>query len=285
MLTFAFGEQFQIPCALLLGGFDGLHIGHLSLLAEAKKTGLPVVILTLLGGKGKQLFTREERRYVFEKAGIFAVCEAELDDALREMPAEAFADKIFSTIAAKAVFCGEDFRFGKGALGTPELLKRDKTCQIFALPPVNSDGKKLSASLLKELLARGELRMARALSCGYFLQGAVEHGREVGRTYGFPTLNLTPPSEKLLPPDGVFGGTCETPQGTFACILHIGPRPTFGIEEKKVEVYLDGFAGNLYGATVRVYPKAFFRGVMKFPSKEALQRQLEEDIKRLRRGV
>lgn len=285
MLTFAFGETCQTPCALLLGGFDGLHAGHMSLLAAAKRTGLPVVLTSMFGGKGKQLFTRGERRFIFAKAGVFAVCEAELGDGLRAMSAEAFAEKIFSSIEARAVFCGEDFRFGKDALGTPELLKRYAKCEVFALPVVKADGKKISASMLKEMLEEGDMRMSRALVPGYFVQGVVEHGREVGRTYGFPTLNLTPPSEKLLPPDGVYGGICATPRGDFPCIVHFGARPTFGVEEKMIEVYLDGFSGDLYGETVRVYPAERYRGVEKFPSKEALRSQLERDIKRLREHI
>ena len=110
----------------------------------------------------------------------------------------------------------------------------------------------------------------------------MEHGRQVGRTYGFPTLNLAVPPVKLLPPDGVYGGICATPRGNFPCIVNLGARPTFGVKEKKIEAYLDGFSGDLYGETVRVYPVEFYRGIEKFPSAEALKHQLEADIARLR---
>ncbi len=282
MLTAAFGEKMELPCALVLGGFDGLHLGHRRLLDEAKKTGLPVVLTTMFGGKCGQLFTREERKFLFARAGVSAVCEVDLDGELREVSAEKFAEELFAHIPARAVFCGEDFRFGKDALGTPKTLKRYAVCPVFALPVVKTAGEKISSSALKERLLAGDLSALRAAGLGYFVQSTVEHGRQVGRTYGFPTLNLTPPPEKLLPPDGVYGGLCTTPFGDFPTIVNIGARPTFGVEERKVEAYLDGFSGDLYGRTVQIYPTERFRGIEKFGDVEQLKAQLERDIRRLK---
>ncbi len=282
MLTFAFGEEYREPCALVLGGFDGLHRGHRALLDAAKRTGLPVVLTAMYGGKGGGLFTREERNLIFARAGIAAVCEVRLDEGLRAMSAEEFAGELFEKIAARAVFCGEDFRFGSGALGTPKTLKRCEFCTVFALPVVKKGGEKISSSALKERLKAGDLPALRAAGLGYFVQGTVEHGREVGRTYGFPTVNLSVAAGKLLPPDGVYGGLCETPKGDFPCIVNFGARPTFGVEERKIEAYLDGFAGDLYGETVRVFPTEFYRGIEKFDGAEALKAQLSRDIQRLR---
>ena len=282
MLTFAFGEVYREPCALVLGGFDGLHRGHQLLLSEAKKTGLPVVLTAMYGGKGGQLFTREERNLIFARAGVAAVCETDLDGGLRTMSAEQFAERLFETIEARAVFCGEDFRFGSGALGTPKTLKRCAVCPVFALPVVKNGGEKISSSALKERLSAGDMPALRAAGLNYFVQGTVEHGREVGRMYGFPTVNLSVAAEKLLPPDGVYGGRCETPKGDFPCIVNFGARPTFGVEERKIEAYLDGFSGDLYGETVRVFPTEFYRGIEKFEGAEALKLQLTRDIQRLR---
>lgn len=290
MLT-ALREGIQAPCALLLGGFDGLHLGHRRLLAEAKKSGLPVGITTIWGGKGKALFTREEREYIFARSGIGFVLGFSFTPAFRNTAAEDFLRDIFSRLDVRAVYCGEDFRFGKDALGTPELLKRLAPCPVFVQPCVQfcSEGEtcKLSASVCKELLLNGELSRLNGCLCGgedggYFIGGEVEHGRQVGRMYGFPTLNLAVPPQKLLPPDGVYGGLCETPKGNFSTIVNIGARPTFGVEERKIEAYLDGFSGDLYGETVRVYPMRFLRPIMKFSSADELKAQLGRDIKTLR---
>lgn len=297
MLIFSFKEKYQTPCTLLLGGFDGLHLGHRALLSEAKKRDLPILLTTMFGGKGHVLFTRDERREIFAKAGVDALCEIDLDETLRTTSAEEFAKALFSRFNVGAVYCGEDFRFGRDAAGTPELLKRLAPCPVFVLRTVgylaeeSGNTHKFSASACKDFLRSGDLpRLNACLSCAaedfyggtYFVQGVVEHGREVGRTYGFPTLNLSVPAEKLLPPDGVYGGFCATPQGNFPTIVNIGARPTFGVEERKIEAYLDGFSGDLYGSTVRVYPTEFFRPIQKFSGADALRAQLQKDIARLR---
>lgn len=297
MLTFSFGETYGMPCALVLGGFDGLHLGHRALIAEARRSGLPVVLTAMYGGKGKQLFTKEERTFVFEQAGVTAVCEIDLSGETRALSAEAFLGNLFQSVAARCVVCGEDFRFGRNAEGTTELLERVAPCPVTVRKIVkqgsaeNGRCRKFSATSCKRFLKEGDLPSLNAClysaaeefyGGAYFVQGVVEHGREVGRTYGFPTLNLSPPPEKLLPPDGVYGGLCATPRGNFPCVVNFGARPTFGVKEKKIEAYLDGFSGDLYGETVRIYPTEFFRGVERFSSAAALREQLARDTARLR---
>ncbi len=298
MLTFSFGQNYNEPCALVLGGFDGLHLGHRRLISEAKKTGLPVVLTAMYGGKGKQLFTKEERAYLFARAGVTAVCEISLSGKTRSLAAEEFLRTLFSTVAVRRAVCGADFRFGKDAAGTTELLRSLAPCPVAVVDLVKTVGergraRKIAASACKELLKRGDLPALNACLVSdadgfyggaYFVQGVVEHGRQVGRTYGFPTLNLAVPTEKLLPPDGVYGGLCQTPQGNYPAIVNFGARPTFGVAERKIEAYLDGFEGDLYGATVRVYPTAFFREIQTFSSAAALKEQLGRDILRLREG-
>lgn len=269
------------PCTLLLGGFDGLHAGHRSLLTAAKKTGLPVCITTIFGGKSDALFGQEEREYIFEQAGIDCVLEIPFTDELKNTTAKDFLALLFAQINAKLVFCGEDYRFGKDASGTPVLLKETAPCPVEVMPLYRMGSEKVSASLVKELLGVGDLEAVNPIS-DYFVQGIVEHGRQVGRTYGFPTLNLSLPSEKLLPPDGVYAGFVVTPKGTYKSIVNFGARPTFGVAEKKIEAYLEGFSGDLYGATVRVYPKKFLRSVSRFESGEVLKEQLQRDKESLK---
>lgn len=301
MLSFCFGEDYSTPCALLLGGFDGLHLGHRALFREAKKSGLPIAVTTMTGGKGRQLFTLSEREFLFERAGASAVCEIPFTENVRTMSAERFLGELFSHIHARLIVCGEDFRFGKDALGTPALLNERAPCPVTAVPIIGPDCmraeeeggqmRKFSATACKRYLEKGELALLNAClydfgtpfyDGAYFIGGVVEHGRQVGRSYGFPTLNLTAKAEKLLPPDGVYKGVCATPLGKFPTILNVGARPTFGVSERKIEAYLDGFSGDLYGAYVRVYPMEFLRPISAFPSAEALREQLLKDVGCLR---
>lgn len=298
MLKIFSSERAINSCTLLLGGFDGLHLGHRALLACAKKGGYPVGITTILGGKGKALFTRKEREFLFSKAGIDFALEIEFTDQIKNTSAEDFLRGIFEKICVKRLVCGEDFRFGRGAEGTPAFLKELSPCPVEVVSCVKSDYmryefegarmRKISTSACKKHLERGELSLLNACLGAaddaegtYFIGGTVEHGRQVGRTIGFPTLNLSVCAEKLLPPDGVYGGVCATGKGNFPAIINIGARPTFGVEERKIEAYLDGFSGDLYGTEVRVYPMRYLRPIMKFPSEEALKKQLENDKERI----
>ncbi len=272
----------MLNCALLLGGFDGLHLGHRRLIGEAKKLGIPVCMTTILGGKEGMLFTQEERRRIFEKAGIDCVWELRFTEELKNTSAEDFIAALFTKFQPEAIFCGEDFRFGRGAEGKPELLQKTAPCPVKIIPLLKKDGQKISVSRIKTALKGGDIAAANELlGSEWFLGGEVEHGRHVGNTYGFPTLNLTPPKGKIMPPDGVYAGYCDTPQGKFKTIVNIGARPTFGLEERKIEAYLDGFSGDLYGATVRVYPTMFLRSISRFESEEALKEQLQRDKEKL----
>lgn len=277
------GDCFSEPCALLLGGFDGFHAGHETLLKEAQKTGLPVGLTAISGGKtGGDIFTFSERETVFERAGFSFVLEIEFTERFKNTSAEEFLAALFEKINAEAVFCGEDFRFGKGALGTPELLKKLAPCTVSVLPLKREGGEKIAASVVKKQLAEGDLEAANEILLGgFFLTGEVERGRGVGHTYGFPTLNLTYPKEKFPLKEGVYGGYAETPAGRFPAIVNFGARPTFDLSERKVEAYLKGFEGDLYGQTVRVYPTGFLRPTCKFESETELEYQLKKDVERV----
>ncbi len=280
-------QQFQQPCALLLGGFDGLHAGHMTLFEAAQKTSYPIGIMSITGEKsGGDVFTFAEREYIYSRAGAAFALEIPFTEEVKNTSAEAFARGLFKRIRAAAVFCGEDFRFGKDALGTPALLERFAPCPVYVLPVKTANGKKVAVSTVKTLLSEGKMEAVnRLLACDYFVQGTVEHGRRVGRQYGFPTLNLSFPDEKFPIKEGVYGGYVETGIGTYLSIINFGARPTFGVTEKKAEAYLDGFSGDLYGETVRLFPTEFYRPIAKFPDTDALKAQLEKDIQRLKRGV
>lgn len=273
------GESFSEPCALLLGGFDGLHAGHMSLVAAARRTGLPLGATVLCGNKaGGNLFTFAEREYIFEKAGFSFVLEEEFTEEFKRIPAEEYLRSLFSRINAAAVFCGEDYRFGSGAAGTAELLQKLAPRPAEVLPLTLAGGRKVSVSEIKRWLQEGNVENAnRLLAVDYFVQGEVEHGREVGRKYGFPTLNLSYPAGKFPIAEGVYGGYAQTPLGTYSAVINFGSRPTFGVDEKKIEAHLKDFRGDLYGAVVRVFPEVYLRGVVKFGSEEELSLQIEKD--------
>ncbi len=271
-------------CVLLLGGFDGIHVGHQTLFDAAKRYQKPIAITTILGGKeGGNVFTFSERRRIFSKCGASYVYEIVFSEQLKNTTPRAFADELFSFFDVKAIVCGSDFRFGKGAQGTPELLKEMASVPVDVLELKKIGGEKVSSTNVKKFLSEGNVQEANALlSHPYFMFGRVEHGRRVGHVLGFPTANISVPQEKFPLREGVYGGYATTAKGTFPTIINVGARPTFDVEERKIEAYLDGFDGDLYGEEICIYPTEFYRTVCKFPSIKALKEQLQADIRRLR---
>ena len=177
------------------------------------------------------------------------------------------------------MFCGEDFRFGKDASGTPALLKERAPCPVTVLPLAAFGGEKIAVTRIKQLLSEGEIGKVNALLCApYFVRGVAEHGRAVGRTYGFPTANLRLPSGKFPLKEGVYAARARLERGEeYPAIVNFGPCPTFGVEARKTEAHLVGFQGDLYGEEVTLFPVRLLRPVRKFQSKEALEKQLEAD--------
>lgn len=275
----------EASCVLLLGGFDGVHIGHRILVEKAKKRSLPVGIMTISGGKsGADLFTFAEREEIFSSLGLDFVFEMPFSE-IRDMPPQSFAKLLTERFSPRAFFCGSDFRFGKGAAGTPEFLKDYTRVSVDVSELLFSDGEKVSATAVKKLLEKGDVeRAAGLLGEPFFLKGKVIEDRRVGRTMGFPTANILYPEGKFPLKKAVYEARAEADGKEYKCISNFGARPTFGNDRVLTETYLDGFDGDLYGRTLNVRFVRFLRDIRKFDGADALKRQLETDIRRVRNG-
>ncbi len=143
---------------------------------------------------------------------------------------------------------------------------------------------KAAASLAKQYLAGGEAeKLAELLGDKYFIRGEVAtEGRHVGRTIGFPTANIHLSSEKYPLKMGVYAVTAEIGGKIYRGIANYGSRPTFGDGRTVLEVYADGYAGDLYGQTITVYFDEFIREIRKFGSAEELSGQLKKDLEKIR---
>lgn len=268
--------------AMLLGGFDGLHLGHRQLFNVAKKSGLPVGVMTIVGAKEDSLFTFKERENIFKECGADFVFELPFGD-IKDLSPETFLTVLQREFNPKLFVCGEDFRFGAKAAGTPESIKAWGQVRVETLPLVVSDGRKISSSDIKTYLANGEVQRANSLlSEPFFLLGTVEKDRQVGRTIGFPTANVLYPQGKFSLKKGVYE-TCTLVDGKrYKGITNYGARPTFNDESVWTETYLDGFDGDLYGKEVKVEFCRYLREVRKFNGVDDLKTQLTADIRRVR---
>ncbi len=276
-------NEYLSPCALLLGGFDGLHIGHKTLLDIAKTYNLPVGITTIYGGKGKSLFLPRERAQIFKAQGLDFVYPLHFTDEFKNTEPEEFLQDIVNRFNVKAFVCGDDFRFGKGAEGTPELIAKITSIPVHAPAVLRVNGEKVGASFIKNYLKIGDVKRANEyLLQPFFVTGIVTKDRGVGKTIGFPTANIEYSEEKFPVKEGVYAVSAEIDGVEYRGILNYGARPTFQNTEKKLEAYFDGFDGDLYGRELTVYFDEYIRDICSFASGEALKTQLQRDLRKIR---
>ena len=268
---------------MLLGGFDGLHVGHRRLLSRAKESGLSVGLMTIVGGKdGDSLFTFKEREVIFRDAGIDFVFELPFAE-IKDLSPKEFLLLLETEFSPKLYICGEDFRFGARAAGTPEMIETYTHVRVEILPLVEYNGEKVSSTTVKKLLKNGNVAAAATLlGEAYFLIGEVVKDRQVGRTLGFPTANILYPNGKYPLKIGVYETRVTLADKTYKGITNYGARPTFDNAEVVTETYLDGFSGELYGKSLKVEFVRFLREVERFESVDKLQEQLTKDIRQVR---
>lgn len=273
-------------CAVTMGKFDGIHRGHRKLiekiLEHKRETGAAAVVLAFVSDK-KMILTKAERRDLLEHLGVDVLLECLLDGRLRHMKAENFIRQILvGALHTSLVAVGEDFRFGFERKGTPEMLRRfgEKYGFSTEILPKEMDGqRKVSSTFIREELNRGSMeKVSSLLGCDFYVSGIVEHGRGMGHRTFFPTTNLIPMPEKLLPPNGVYVTVSSFGQEVYPGITNVGYKPTVGENFIGVESYLFDCEKNLYGKSCTVQFKKFLRPEHKFSSFEALKEQISRDI-------
>ena len=233
---------------------------------------------------GKVINTFPERVQLFAQADADFVLYAEFNGEFAAMSADGFLHELTRN-DVKGIICGFDYRFGKGATGDTALLERfcaERRIAFQVQPEFCIGGKKVSTTLIKELLAQGDMGSAKQfLGREYFLEGYVTVGHGVGKRLGFPTANIEVEAEKLLPKCGVYGGTAEFDGITKKCVINVGARPTFNDEQPAVEAHLLDFDGDLYLKKIRLAFDTYLRPVEKFDTEQELVEQISSDIRRV----
>lgn len=286
-----FGEgEYDFPCLVVLGCFDGLHSGHSELLKkarlQAKINGLDLGVMMFENGKeGKQLYSFDEKLALVENFNVKFVLKIDYNDEFKQIKPLEFLDILEEHLNVKAYMSGKDFRFGQGAKGKSSTLKsfaedEENGVWYMSVKDVLSDGEKISATTIKTLLSDGEIKKANELlGRNYSVSGVVIHGADRGeKVIGYPTLNIKYPEEKVEVKKGVYTVKCSIGGNDYFGIANYGARPTFGEENDLLEVYLDGFEGTLYDETVTVEFIGYIRDIQKFESAEELSAQLAKDL-------
>ena len=281
--------------AAAIGKFDGVHIGHRRLLEEIlsrKKDGLAACVFTfdpppaVFFGcpDGKELTTKEEKRLLFQRMGVDVLIEFPLNDRTAATPPEEFAREILAgQMQVRFLAAGTDLSFGAKGAGDAALLRKLGPGLGFAVETIGKvclEGREVSSTLVRAQVESGDMESAeRLLGMPYLVAGQVVPGKQLGRTLGFPTVNILPRDEKLLPPKGVYLSRVRHKDKVYRAISNVGNKPTVTRESViGVESYLYDFAGDLDGEQIEVYLCAFRRPERRFQSVEALREQLKEDI-------
>jgi riboflavin kinase/FMN adenylyltransferase len=281
--------------ALAIGNFDGVHLGHQSLVGAmvkgARAAGLPAAVLTFEPHPAKviaperaprTLLTLEQRAELLGELGVDVVAVLPFDASLAAVSPDDFArDVLAERLGARVVFVGERFRFGSGRQGDAAALARLGLAHGFAvhaLGVVSWDGAPVSSSRVREALAAGDVSLAaRLLGRPFFVDGRVVRGDGRGRTLGTPTANLDVVNE-TLPANGVYAGQARPAAEWWPCVVNVGQRPTFGGRATTVEAHLLGFEGDLYGQALRVSLSHRLRDERRFDSRERLVEQIGKDV-------
>ena len=274
------------PLVLCLGSFDSLHLGHLQIIKQAIKSGLPVAVMTFDSNPKFVLGIRQTRQRVLslydkamilEKLGVSILYVLHFDEQVAKMSRFEFIDLILSKINPVKIFCGEDYTFGLNANGNVEYLKQYFDVEVIKLLKMN--GKKISTADIISHLQKGEMEEAYELLNRYYtISGTVVDGLKNGRKIGFPTANLDLDFEYVLPKEGVYIGYAYVDEIKHKAIIAVGTHPTIQTLSKPIiEVHILSFDENLYGKFIDVSFVKRIRNINKFESLEDLSKQLEKD--------
>ena len=289
--------QFKIPdgTAVAIGKFDGLHLGHrklLDMILRQKEDGLKAAVFTFdpspevfFGmNPSRELSTNKEKRELFREIGIDILVEFPFNKETAAISPEDFViDILVNRMNAKYVAAGTDLSFGakgKGNFAMLSSLARHLGFETCKIDKIERNGKVISSTLIRGLVEEGNMEEAAAcLGAPYKITGKIVHGKALGRRIGIPTLNQMPPSDKLLPPFGVYYSEVKTEGGIYKGITNIGIKPTVTNENRvTVETSLYDFSGDLYGETAEVSLLTFRRPEMRFSGIAELKKTMEKDI-------
>jgi riboflavin kinase/FMN adenylyltransferase len=285
-----------------IGGFDGIHLGHLELVRrvceQARERGLRSLLVSF-EPLPREYFTPQdppgrltsfrERWRLLSAAGLDAFCVLRFDRALQNQTAEEFAAQI-ARGGIRRVVVGHDFRAGRGAEGDVDFLRRAGLrlgFEVDVVEPVCTGAGRISSRGLRQALAAGDLDTAhRFLGRPYSMRGRVYRGQQLGRQLGFPTANLR--LERLRSPlEGIFAVRVRgaEPGRAVDGVASLGTRPTVGGTAPLLEAHLFDWAGDLYGREIEVEFVARLRDELRFPNVDELVEQMHRDAREARAAL
>ena len=282
---------------ITVGNFDGVHTGHRTILLEMKRKALELETKTLLicfEPQPREFFdyynaparlTRfKEKVELLSELGVDMVLCLKFDDSFRETTAERFIEIIADDLAAKAVYVGDDSRFGQGRSGSFDQLEEAGHrfgFNVYNFDTITHDEGRVSSTRIRECLDIGDFSLAEELlGHPYFIAGKVIYGRQIGRTLDVPTINVQL-HRYVAPIAGVFACECLVRNCWYKGVANVGVRPTFDVALPKpvLEVHLFDFDQDVYGENVKVTFRHKIREEKKFDGLDELKAAISKDIR------
>ncbi|UIP58215.1 bifunctional riboflavin kinase/FAD synthetase [Agromyces marinus] len=293
------------PSAVTIGKFDGVHQGHRAVIGELRRIadarGLESVAITFdrhpaafhaPGQAPPELVSTRQKLELLATTGLDATVLLHYDGGLAGHTAEAFVRRyLVDALDARVLLVGHDFRYGAGNEGDVEMLRRQGEEHGFEVVVVDDvvpeGGRRVSSTWIRELLDAGDVaHAAELLGHQPTVRGIVVHGFKRGRELGYPTANLSPESEGLIPADGVYAGWLVDGGVRYPAAISVGDNPTFeGVRKKQVEAYVLDRDLDLYDHVVDVEFVERIRGMERFDGVEALVARMAVDVERVRELV
>lgn len=296
----------QKGAAVSIGNFDGVHLGHQSVLAltrvAAAELNAPQAVMTFEphprslfapDAPSFRLMNATAKAHRLERLGVEILYELPFNQDFAALSADDFVTEVLvKGLGVRHVTVGADFCFGKGRIGDPDLLKTAGAkfgFGVTAVPLVSDDKGDFSSTAIREALSAGKpLEASRMLGHWHRLEGRVEHGDQRGRTLGFPTANMALDGLHL-PKFGIYAVLIDIEtgahKGQYRGAASLGVRPTFDKEIPNLETFIFDFDGDIYGEQVSVALVDFLRPEAKFDDVNALVAQMTADCDQARKTL
>lgn len=284
----------QVPTVLVLGYFDGLHLGHKALLDRARKVadeqGLTVTVLTfpetprLAFARFSpdlllHLTSQEKRFQLMEQYGVDQLVLTDFTSEFAANSPQEFIDRYIKGLNARVLVAGFDYHFGNCRADVSDLTALFEG-QVEIVEEVQVDGLKVSSSRIRQEIQAGNMSLVnRLLGYSFSTEGIVVHGDARGRTIGYPTANLTPFDRVHLPPAGVYVADVEVDGERFRAMASVGKNVTFDGTEMRIEAHIFQFNRYIYGEKMTIYWLDKIRDMVKFDGIDSLMEQMKEDEK------
>lgn len=287
----------EVYRGVALGNFDGIHIGHQSLISALLKecaekdlescvytfSNHPLNVIKQTKAFPLQITNLHMKKQIFRSHGIDLLFLDEFNEAFMNLSPKDFVIEILvKKLNCKVVVVGFDYKFGKMALGDIQLLKslgEEHSFKVIVIDPVEISGVKVSSTKIRHFILNGEIEQANLfLGSSFTLAGQIVHGEGRGRQLGFPTANIAINIGQLIPQLGVYATKVNFEGKSYIGATSISSKPTFGDQDVTVETYILDFSEMVYNKNIEIIFTKKIRDQYKFNNENELIKQIEKDI-------